>query len=464
MGIFNFFKKNKNKEENPELENREPENETAEDSDFAKTEESEESSESEDKSEEENSDETEIAETDETGETEIGVIEDLEDDSEQISSEQSEELADITENLEEIDEEEIEDVQEIFENENSSEKIFETEEVSESKETEETDNSTESEEIADTEEGKPKKVNFFQKIISGLDKTRKNIIGNIENVLKGFTKIDEELYEELEEALILADIGVDTSLEIISVLREKVREEKIQDMDGLKIALVTIITNILTDNETESSENWEITSPTVMLVMGVNGVGKTTTIGKLLSLYKDKGFNVLAAAADTFRAAAIDQLEVWGERSGVNIIRHQEGSDPAAVVFDALQAAKARKSDLLVIDTAGRLHNKKNLMDELNKIFRVIEREYPEANKEVILVLDATTGQNAMQQAKIFKETANITGLALTKLDGTAKGGIIIAIKNELDIPVRFIGVGEQIADLQPFDAEQFAKALFTVD
>ncbi len=308
---------------------------------------------------------------------------------------------------------------------------------------------------------------FFNKIAEGLDKTRKSIVSGIENVLKNFVTIDEELYEELEETLIMADIGVETSAFIIDKLRERVKTERISDVSDVKRLLADEISKILLKNEDENGQpvpetEFILKKPSVILVIGVNGVGKTTTIGKLTHLYKSEGNKVLLAAADTFRAAAIDQLQIWSDRAGVDIIRHQENSDPAAVIFDAIQAAKARKSDILICDTAGRLHNKKNLMEELRKIFKILSQNYQEATLEVFLVLDATTGQNALQQAKLFKEVANITGLVLTKLDGTAKGGIVIAIKNELQIPVRFIGVGEGLDDLQRFDASSFAKALFS--
>ena len=298
-----------------------------------------------------------------------------------------------------------------------------------------------------------KKVGFFAKIKSGLSKTRDNILSSVDNVLKSFVKIDEDLFEELEEALIMADIGVETSLYIIEKLREKVKDERVTDPSEVKGLLVNVISEIL--------EPLNMPSPTVILVIGVNGVGKTTTIGKLAHNYLTEGKSVLLAAADTFRAAAIDQLQIWGDRNNCEVIKHQENSDPAAVVFDAVNAAKARKTDILICDTAGRLHNKKNLMEELRKIAKVIDREYPEAHTEVFLVLDATTGQNAIQQAKLFKEVANITGLVLTKLDGTAKGGIVLAIKHDMNIPVRYIGVGEQINDLQPFNSKDFSKALF---
>jgi fused signal recognition particle receptor len=303
----------------------------------------------------------------------------------------------------------------------------------------------------------PTKESLFSKIKTGLKKTRDNLMSGVESVLKSFTTIDEELYEELEEALIMADIGVETSVEIIERLRERVKIEKVHEVSEVKGLIIKIISEMLKEDKTELV----LSSPSVILVIGVNGVGKTTTIGKLANNYKKQGKSVILAAADTFRAAAIDQLEVWGERNGVSVIKHQENSDPGAVVFDAVQSAKAKNADILICDTAGRLHNKKNLMDELAKIFKIIAREYPNAQQEVFLVLDATTGQNALQQAKLFKEVANITGLVLTKLDGTAKGGIIIAIKNELKIPVRYIGVGEGIDDLQPFDEDDFAEALF---
>ena len=306
-----------------------------------------------------------------------------------------------------------------------------------------------------TEEEKPK--GFFAKIKAGLSKTRNKIISSVENVLSAFTKIDEDLYEELEEALIMADIGVETSLYIIEKLREKVKDEKIHDPAEVKGAIIRVITEILEKDD----EPFELPHPSVVLVIGVNGVGKTTTIGKLTHNYMENGKTVLLAAADTFRAAAIDQLQVWADRNNAQLIKHQENSDPGAVVYDAVQAAKARNTDVLICDTAGRLHNKKNLMEELRKISKIVNKEYPDAKVETLLVLDATTGQNALQQAKLFKEVADITGLVLTKLDGTAKGGIVLAIKHEMNIPVRYIGVGEQMDDLQEFNSKDFAKALF---
>ncbi len=309
------------------------------------------------------------------------------------------------------------------------------------------------------EEAEPeRKKGFFGRLIEGLGKTRKSILSGVDSVLGGFSSIDEDLFEELEEVLIMADIGVNTTVEIVDRLRKRVKREGTKDPQEIKGMLIEEITAML---EEGSDDDFSFPSPSVVLVIGVNGVGKTTTIGKLANNLKKDGRKVLLAAADTFRAAAIDQLEVWGERSGIEVIKHAENTDPAAVVFDAVNAAKTRKTDVLICDTAGRLHNKKNLMEELKKIAKVTEREYPDANREVLLVLDATTGQNALQQAKLFKEVADITGIILTKLDGTAKGGIVIAIKNELNIPVRYIGVGEGIEDLQPFDAAGFAKALF---
>ena len=302
------------------------------------------------------------------------------------------------------------------------------------------------------------KKGFFARLKEGLEKTKKNIFGGIDSVLGGFTKIDDDLFDELEESLIMADLGVETTLKIIENLKKRVKKERAEDPSLIKGMLQDEIAEILSDG---AENEFKITPPSVILVIGVNGVGKTTTIGKLAANYKSEGKTVLLAAADTFRAAAIDQLKIWGERSKIDVICHEENSDPAAVVFDAVNAAKSRKTDVLICDTAGRLHNKKNLMEELKKIAKVINREYPEANTEVFLVLDATTGQNALQQAKLFNEVADITGLVLTKLDGTAKGGIVIAIKNELNIPVRYIGVGEGINDLQAFNPTEFAGALF---
>ena len=298
---------------------------------------------------------------------------------------------------------------------------------------------------------------LFSKIKQGLAKTRDNILGGVEQVFASFRTVDEELFEELEEALIMADMGVETSVAILDTLRQRVKAEGVKEPEAVKALLKQEISDTLTSNTTSFDPNF----PAVFLIIGVNGVGKTTTVGKLTKWYKSEDKSVLVAAADTFRAAAIDQLGVWCERAGVSMIRQAENSDPAAVVYDATSAAKARGIDLLICDTAGRLHNKKNLMEELKKINRIVSTQLPDAHREVLLVLDATTGQNALQQAKLFKEVADITGIILTKLDGTTKGGIVVAIKNELDIPVRYITVGEGIDDLQPFDAEMFANALF---
>jgi len=303
-----------------------------------------------------------------------------------------------------------------------------------------------------------KKRGFFGKLVEGLTKTRDNILGGVDQVLSGFSSIDEDFYEELEEALIMADFGVHTALKILSDIKLKVKEQHIKDPMEVKNLLKQELMEImcLSDDAYLFEEK-----KSVILIIGVNGVGKTTTIGKLAMRYKDQGKKVVLAAADTFRAAAIEQLTEWSHRANVEIIAGQANSDPGAIVYDAVHAAKARKADLLICDTAGRLHNKKNLMDELGKINKIIDREYPEAHKEVLLVLDSTTGQNALQQAKQFKEVANITGIVLTKLDGTAKGGIAIAIQSELNLSVKFIGVGEGIDDLQDFDPEEFVEALF---
>ena len=301
-------------------------------------------------------------------------------------------------------------------------------------------------------------MGFFDKLKNGLTKTRESIAKQVNNVFSVFVKVDDELFENLEEALIMADIGVETSTYIIEKLRDNVKHKHITDGNLVKEELKSIISEILSALDTTVNTS---TTPSVILVIGVNGVGKTTSIGKIASHYKSMGKKVLLAAADTFRAAAIDQLDIWAQRSGCDIIKHQENSDPAAVVFDACTAAKARGADILICDTAGRLHNKKNLMAELAKINRVIERELPDSARETLLVLDATTGQNAVSQAKLFSEAADITGIILTQLDGTAKGGIVISIAKEQNVPVKFVGVGEGIDDLQEFNSDDFAKAIF---
>ena len=298
---------------------------------------------------------------------------------------------------------------------------------------------------------------FLDKLKQGLAKTKKALFGQIEEIVKVFVKVDEELLEELEELLIYADVGATASEEIIEELREQVKDGRLKEKDQVMDALRGILAGMIGEGQPLKLE----TTPSVVLVIGVNGAGKTTSIGKISNMLRKQGKKVVVAAADTFRAAAIDQLAVWCERSGVELIKQSEGSDPAAVVYDAANYAKNKKADVLIIDTAGRLHNKKNLMNELAKINRVIDRELPGVSRENLLVLDATTGQNAVLQAKEFKNAAEITGLVLNKLDGTAKGGIVLSIKKELDIPVKFVGVGEKIDDMQPFDAEEFVKALF---
>lgn len=300
-------------------------------------------------------------------------------------------------------------------------------------------------------------MGFFEKLKNGLKNTKDALSGKLQSVINSFTKIDEDFFEELEETLILSDIGAVTSANICESLRKEVKRTGATDPNEVKGLLKNIIAEIL---EGDNSLNLD-TKPTVILVIGVNGAGKTTTIGKLSHNLKSSGKKVVVAAADTFRAAAIEQLQVWTDRAGVDIIKHAEGADPAAVVFDALQAGKARNADVIICDTAGRLHNKKNLMDELKKIARIIDNNLPDSRVETLLVLDATTGQNAVNQARLFKETAEITGIVLTKLDGTAKGGIIIPIKEELDIPVKLVGVGEKIDDLQDFIPMDYVEALF---
>lgn len=300
-------------------------------------------------------------------------------------------------------------------------------------------------------------MGLFSKIKQGLQKTRDSISNGVNSILNSFTKIDEELFEELEETLVISDVGVVTAEEICGQLRKKIKETGITDPSQIKGLMKEIIAEMLGEDEGLKLD----TKPSVILVIGVNGVGKTTTIGKLASQLKANGKKVVLGAADTFRAAAIDQLGIWAERAGVSMVRSVEGTDPASVVFDTIASAKAKGADVIICDTAGRLHNKKNLMDELAKIYRVIGRELPDASVETLLVLDAATGQNAVNQAREFKNVADITGIVLTKLDGTAKGGIIIAIRNELGIPVKFVGVGEGIDDLQPFNAAEFADGIF---
>ena len=303
-------------------------------------------------------------------------------------------------------------------------------------------------------------MGFFDKLKAGLAKTKNAVFGQVNEVVKSFRKVDEELLEELEEVMICADMGAVTTERVIDELRDRIKSERIKDAEDVKAALAEILRDMVGEGEELHLE----TSPSVILVIGVNGVGKTTSIGKIAHHLKEEGKTVVVAAADTFRAAAIEQLAVWCDRAGVELVKQSEGSDPASVVFDAIAAANKRKADVLIVDTAGRLHNKVGLMDELAKINRIISRELPEASRETLLVLDATTGQNAVLQAQKFKQAADITGLILTKLDGTAKGGAIFSIKEEVNIPVKYIGVGEQIDDMQPFNAQMFADALLAED
>ena len=300
-------------------------------------------------------------------------------------------------------------------------------------------------------------MGIFKKFGFGLKKTREGLDKKLEDVLGAYEEITDDLYDDLEEALIMADVGVTTAVDVVEELRKRVRQGDVRNPKHAKMIIADIIAGMLDGGE----DMGLITIPSVILMIGVNGVGKTTTIGKLAAHYKAEGKKVLLGAADTFRAAAIEQLEVWADRAGVDIIKQKEGSDPAAVVYDTIQAGIARDSDIIIIDTAGRLHNKKNLMDELAKIYRVVDKELPYADREIFLVLDATTGQNAVSQAKEFMQVAELTGIVLTKLDGTARGGVVLAIKNELKLPIKFIGVGEQLDDLQPFNQKVFSKALF---
>ena len=355
---------------------------------------------------------------------------------------------------------ESEEVAEPETEESESEEVAEPEtEESEPEEFDETEaEASEPEEPQEPE--KKKKKGFFEKIRDGLRKTKDSVIAKMQLVLNAFTKIDEDLFDQLEETMIMGDMGAETSIEICDQLRKRVKERGITDPKQIMGLIQEIIGEMLGEDQTLQLQ----TKPSVIMVIGVNGAGKTTTIGKLCHQLKEDGKKVIVAAADTFRAAAIDQLEVWTDRAGVELVKHAEGSDPAAVVYDAIEAAKARNCDVLICDTAGRLHNKKNLMQELAKINRIIENKAAGCDKEILLVLDATTGQNAVNQARLFKEVADITGIVLTKLDGTAKGGIIVSIKNELEIPVKLIGVGEKIDDLQPFHARDFVNALFETE
>lgn len=389
--------------------------------------------------------EVEILEEDEIESNKIEETKNEEAVSQEILEEQIEAQEEAKEEIAEIEEIKAEDIE-------TQEK---QDEIEESEDTVENQIDDELEE----EEEKPKKVSLFDRLKQGLTKAKQGITDRIDEVLKAYTKVDEELLEDLEEVLITADVGVNTTMDIIEKLEDVIRTKKITDPQDVREELKLIIEDILSKDDTKLDASH---SPTIILMVGVNGVGKTTTIGKLAHRYKSEGKKVLLAAGDTFRAAAIDQLEVWANRCNVDIIKHQEGADPGAVIFDAIKASKARGVDVLICDTAGRLHNKSNLMNELGKVFKIVDREYPEAKKEVLLVVDATTGQNAVSQAKSFKEVCDITGLALTKLDGTAKGGVILAVKSEVDVPVKLIGVGEKMEDLQDFDSKSFVDALFS--
>ncbi|MCB6983208.1 signal recognition particle-docking protein FtsY [Peptostreptococcus anaerobius] len=375
---------------------------------------------------------------------------------EEIVKEEQEKKKELIEELEQLSELNSDDKYAQDELEESKEENFDSLKDQEDHQSSQRDNSEELEVEEELQE--EVKKGLFARLMEGLSKTKSNIMGRVDDILNSYTKIDEDLLEELEEVLITADVGLTTTMDIIDQLRVMIKKRGVTDPLEVRDLLKEIISNILT----EGNPKIEIDpSPAVIVMVGVNGVGKTTTIGKLAQKYKKDGKKVMLAAADTFRAAATEQLDIWATRVGVDIIKHHEGADPGAVIFDAIKASQSRKVDLLICDTAGRLHNKANLMNELGKIFKIIDREYPEAKKEVLLVVDATTGQNAVSQAKTFKEVADITGIVLTKLDGTAKGGVVLAVKSEVDVPVKLIGVGERAEDLQVFDAQSFTDAIF---
>ncbi|MDB8852241.1 signal recognition particle-docking protein FtsY [Peptostreptococcus anaerobius] len=375
---------------------------------------------------------------------------------EEIVKEEQEKKEELIEELEQLSELNSDDKYAQDEVEESKEENFDSLKDQEDHQSSHRDNSEELEVEEELQE--EVKKGLFARLMEGLSKTKSNIMGRVDDILNSYTKIDEDLLEELEEVLITADVGLTTTMDIIDQLRVMIKKRGVTDPLDVRDLLKEIISNILT----EGNPKIEIDpSPAVIVMVGVNGVGKTTTIGKLAQKYKKDGKKVMLAAADTFRAAATEQLDIWATRVGVDIIKHHEGADPGAVIFDAIKASQSRKVDLLICDTAGRLHNKANLMNELGKIFKIIDREYPEAKKEVLLVVDATTGQNAVSQAKTFKEVADITGIVLTKLDGTAKGGVVLAVKSEVDVPVKLIGVGEKAEDLQVFDAQSFTDAIF---
>ena len=372
-----------------------------------------------------------------------------------LKEEQNVELEENNNDTEEIVEDEKEE-----QNREDNEEVVEAVEfkIEESKPEEIIEEIVEKEEIINENIPEAEGTGLFARLKAGLTKAKQGITDKIDAVLNSYTTIDEDLLEELEEILITADVGVNTTMEMIDRLRDAIKSKGLTDPLSVRDELKTIISDMLGEEDSKLDVEQ---GPSIILMVGVNGVGKTTTIGKLANRYTKEGKKVILAAGDTFRAAAIEQLEVWANRSNVDIIKHQEGADPGAVIFDAVKAAKARKADILICDTAGRLHNKTNLMNELGKVFKIVDREYPEAKKEVLLVVDATTGQNAVSQAKTFKEVADITGIVLTKLDGTAKGGVVLAVKSEVDVPVKLIGVGEQVQDLQDFNSKAFIDALF---
>ena len=404
----------------------------------------------------EDNNEQKITDTDESGYDDRG-IENTEsaDDVENVENVENGEKSEQAVNVETV--ENVDD----FKTEQNTENAGNTENTEKNDDAEKQDeiiNTAVTEDDEETIAEKPVSKGFFARLKDGLAKTRNSFNDKIDNVLKAFVKVDEDMLEELEEALIMADVGVETSVYIIECLRDRIKSDRIKEPNDVKNAIEEIISEIL---EKGSSELDVKTTPSVIMVIGVNGVGKTTSIGKMAARFTAQGKKVILGAADTFRAAAAEQLEIWAKRSGIDMVKHREGSDPASVVFDTIAAAKARKCDVIILDTAGRLHNKKNLMDELAKIFRVTERELPGCSKEVLLVLDATTGQNAVNQAKLFSDACAITGIILTKLDGSAKGGIVLAIAHEHGIPVKLVGVGEGIDDLQEFNPHDFAKAMF---
>ena len=373
---------------------------------------------------------------------------------EEVTSAIDEEYFKVADNVNSVESENYDNTEETSDNEAANESLF-------AEETENSSLANAEESVSEDENEDSTKENkgFFKRLVAGLSKTRNSIVNSIDSVFSAFSSIDEDLYEELEEILITSDIGVKTTMEILDNLRDEVKEKHIKEPSELRELLIQNLTNVMDIGENEYDfEN----KKSIILVIGVNGVGKTTTIGKLAGQYKNQGKKVILAAADTFRAAASEQLTTWANRAGVQIVASDEGADPGSVIFDAIQSGKSKDADLIICDTAGRLHNKKNLMEELKKLDRIISKEYGDAHRENFIVLDATTGQNALEQAKQFKEVADITGVILTKMDGTAKGGIAIAIQSELGIPVKFIGVGESIEDLQKFDSEKFIQALFT--